>query len=400
MLSVVRTYYLYCGGFSFFFALLTTIFSIYHLKVVDMNPFQLVLTGAVLEASCFIFEVPTGIVADHYSRKRSIVIGLIVMGIGITIEGLLPLFAVVAIAQVIWGFGATFLSGADIAWLSDESGETNLDKILLKAAQIRQIATLGGIFCSIGLAYLNLNLPIIISGMALISLGIAMTFLMEEKNFKPSPVRDQNISKSMFATFRKGKNTVIKSSYLKYLFAAALVGGFYSEGFDRLWTLKILNNIDHSSNTYLFWFALISCGAVIISLISIELVKRNLNSEKTNPLKPLITINTLLIIITALFAWSGNFLMAMLLFWLIQGIRRSNEPLSDYLINSNIEDSSIRATVISMRGQLDQLGQIAGGPIAGLIALYISVTYGILFSAAVIIPIPIIYLLLKKKQQS
>ncbi len=397
MLTVVRTYYLYCAGFSFSFALLTTMFSIYHIEIVGMNPFQLVLTGAVLEASCFIFEVPTGIVADCYSRKGSIVIGLIIMGAGIIIEGALPLFAVIIIAQVIWGFGATFLSGADIAWLSDEYGSTELDKVLLKAAQIRQVATLCGIFTSIALAHLNISIPIITSGLLLMILGFALIFLMKEKSFKPGKQSISDNYREMFCTFKKGRDAIRKSQYLWYLTIAALIGGFYSEGFDRLWTFKILDEMNRDNRGYLLWFALISSGAVILTLIAIELVKRNFINKGVNPLNPLIVINIVLSAGTALFAFTGNFILAMFMFWLIQSMRRSSEPLADALLNKNIEDSSIRATVISMRGQLDQTGQIIGGPIAGLIALYISTDYGILFSAVVIIPIPIIYLHLKKQ---
>ena len=44
----------------------------YQVQTVGLNPFQLVLVGTVLELTAFLAEVPTGIVADIYSRhKRS-----------------------------------------------------------------------------------------------------------------------------------------------------------------------------------------------------------------------------------------------------------------------------------------------------------------------------------------
>ena len=66
-----------------------------------MNPLQLILVGTVLEAVCFTFEIPTGIVADVYSRKLSIIIGLILIGIGFTIEGSMPIFSAVIISPLI-----------------------------------------------------------------------------------------------------------------------------------------------------------------------------------------------------------------------------------------------------------------------------------------------------------
>ena len=53
----------------------------------EMSPLELVLVGTVMELSIFVFEVPTGIVADTTSRRLSIVIGNVVMGIGFIVLG-------------------------------------------------------------------------------------------------------------------------------------------------------------------------------------------------------------------------------------------------------------------------------------------------------------------------
>ena len=56
---------------------MSTVLSIvYHLEVVQLDAFQLVLVGTVQETSCFLFEMPTGVVADLYSRRRSVLIGM------------------------------------------------------------------------------------------------------------------------------------------------------------------------------------------------------------------------------------------------------------------------------------------------------------------------------------
>jgi len=57
--------------FSFAYGLASmTIFTtnlFYQLEVAKLNPLQLVLVGTVLEVSCFICQVPTGVLADLYS---------------------------------------------------------------------------------------------------------------------------------------------------------------------------------------------------------------------------------------------------------------------------------------------------------------------------------------------
>ena len=95
---------------------MSTVLSIvYHLEVVQLDAFQLVLVGTVQ-----LFEMPTGVVADLYSRRRSVLIGMFLYGLGFLMEGALPWFAPVLLAQVVWGCGDTFITGALEAWIASE----------------------------------------------------------------------------------------------------------------------------------------------------------------------------------------------------------------------------------------------------------------------------------------
>ena len=86
-----RTVYIFVEfSASVFFAMMFTVTSLYEATVAGLTPVQLILVGTVLEISAFVFEVPTGIVADVYSRKLSIIIGYILMGIGFLVEGFFP----------------------------------------------------------------------------------------------------------------------------------------------------------------------------------------------------------------------------------------------------------------------------------------------------------------------
>jgi MFS transporter, DHA3 family, tetracycline resistance protein len=108
---------------SAFFSMMFVTMSLYEATVAGLLPYQLILVGTTLEISAFLFEIPTGIVADVYSRRLSIIIGYLLMGVGFLIEGLFPFFLPIILAQVVWGLGYTFTSGATQAWISDEVGE-------------------------------------------------------------------------------------------------------------------------------------------------------------------------------------------------------------------------------------------------------------------------------------
>ena len=66
---------------SVFFSMMFVVTSLYEATVAGLTPVQLILVGTTLEISAFVFEVPTGIVADVYSRRLSIIIGYILMDI-------------------------------------------------------------------------------------------------------------------------------------------------------------------------------------------------------------------------------------------------------------------------------------------------------------------------------
>jgi DHA3 family tetracycline resistance protein-like MFS transporter len=74
-MSAARVYLSIEFTASVFFSMMFVSMSLYEATVAGLTPLQLVLVGTTLEVSAFIFEVPTGIVADVYSRRLSIITG-------------------------------------------------------------------------------------------------------------------------------------------------------------------------------------------------------------------------------------------------------------------------------------------------------------------------------------
>jgi DHA3 family tetracycline resistance protein-like MFS transporter len=99
-----------------------TIFSVYMIVDARLNPLELVMLGTFLEATVLLMEVPTGAFADAVGRKLSVIVGFAVIGIALLTVGLVRSFPMLAIAQILWGLGFTFWSGAEVAWITDEVG--------------------------------------------------------------------------------------------------------------------------------------------------------------------------------------------------------------------------------------------------------------------------------------
>ena len=372
---------------------LTTVFTInlvYQVKQVGLNPLQLVLVGTTLELTAFLMEIPTGVVADVYSRRLSVVLGFFLLGCGFIVEGSLPFFEALLLSQVIMGLGYTFLSGATSAWIVDEIGQERAGAAFLRAAQVAQIASFAAIFVSVALASVSLQLAIVCGGLLLLLLSAILIAVMPETGFRRAPVDERESWRTLFATLRAGASLVRVRRILMLIMLAAMIHGAFSEGFDRLWTAHLLENFDLpplGQMDEIVWFGLISAVSMPLTLIATEVIRRRLDfSEGRRVAWILIMVYAGLICSVLLFSLGDDFGVVLLGLWLAQAARAIRNPLLEAWINQHTE-SSVRATVLSIHGQADALGQIAGGPIVGAVGLLSSVRAAISLSALMLLPI-------------
>ena len=377
------------------FAVFSTVNLVYQATVVGLGPFQLVLVGAVLELTTFIFEVPTGIVADLYSRKLSVIIGVVLVGAGLVLEGSIPTFVSVLIAQVIWGFGYTFISGAREAWIADEVGEKNAGAAFIKAGQFAQVGIFVGIALSMVLANIDIRIPIIVAGILYAAQAIFIALFMQEHNFVPTRARKRETFRSMKNIFVQGIGLVRKSNVLLVIIAAGAMYGIFSEGFDRLWTPFMLQSFAFPALVNIkpvVWFGIISMAATLLAVVITESFRRKINSSNhRSTVKALFFVNLLLVVSVAGFALAGNFAIAAVLYCCAEALRRVRQPIFDAWANQNVT-SNVRATVLSMCSQADAIGQVVGGPILGLIATLVAIKVSLLAASLILVPTLFFYL--------
>lgn len=102
----VRVFSVYSFVFAFCYALTASLSLVFMATTLGLDPLQMVLVGTALEAVTFLFEIPTGVVSDRYSRRLSVVIGAATVGAGFLLQGLATGFVTVLAAQVVWGWGS------------------------------------------------------------------------------------------------------------------------------------------------------------------------------------------------------------------------------------------------------------------------------------------------------
>jgi MFS family permease len=147
-------------------------------------------------------------VADVYSRRLSIIIGYILMGLGFLVEGFFPAFIPILLTQVVWGLGYTFTSGATQAWISDEIGEDDANKLFLRATQIGLFASLIGMGLATLVGANSVVMPLRVGAFGVMLIGITLAVIMPETGFHPTPREDRTTWGHMWHTFKQGADTV------------------------------------------------------------------------------------------------------------------------------------------------------------------------------------------------
>jgi MFS transporter, DHA3 family, tetracycline resistance protein len=386
------------------FTTIVTVSSLYQLEVARLNPLQLVLVGTALETVCFICQVPTGVLADLYSRRLSLIVGVLLVGVAFIWEGLFPNFAAILIAMILYGIGATFMSGAEEAWITDELGEANIGHTFVRGTQLSQIGGILGAVLSVSLASLRLSIPIIVGGGMIVLLGILLLLIMPERGFQRAPKEagESQSWRGLSDIFLSGLRTAWRSPMLLLILGVGLFYGLSSEGFDRLWTPHM--QLDFHLPALgpfqpVVWFGIISIVGDLLVLGVSEGVRRrfDINHQRT-VIRLLIALNILGVLGLLVFAFTSNFLLAIVTVWSIGVFRGVQYPLSTTWLTQNTT-ARTRATLISFNGQMDALGQIAGGPPVGYLGTIFSLRVALAAVSAILAPPLLLYTIALRKMR-
>ncbi|HVX46947.1 MAG TPA: MFS transporter [Mycobacteriales bacterium] len=392
----IRTYYLLNSCSTLFFVLFSTLSLVYMATTVGLDPLQMVLVGTVLEAVCFLFEIPTGIVSDLYSRRLSIIIGFTLIGAGFFLQGLIPSFVAVLLAQVLWGIGYTFTSGSIEAWITDEIGADVVAPVFTRAQQLALAATFAGTVVAGAIGLISIRLPMLAAGVGQVALAGFLLIVMPERNFTRTPLAERETFRHMGRSFLDGLASMRRRPVVRSFFAISLIGGLSSEAFDRLWTVRILDDFGFpdflGTDSAVLWFSIFGLIGTVVSLVASVLVNR-VSPARVNSLHP----NGLLALLSAFqvagilgLALLGNLWLALAAMWLQAAAAAIAWPVQAAWLNRNV-DSRIRATTLSMNGQANALGQVIGGPPLGGLADRTSVGTALVTSAVILAPTAWIY---------
>ena len=374
------------------FSIAYTTYGLYAVKAAALGPLELTLVGTIMELAVFLTEIPTGMVADLYGRRLSVILGLCIIGTGIAMIGVAPTFWCIALGSVLWGVGGTFISGAHQAWLADEIGEVQAAPVYLRATQLSQIGSLVGIPLSVALASIQLQLPLWVSGAGFWGLAGLLLLTMPEQGYRPAAPAQRHAWQGLRATWHAGLATVRRRTALRTILMITVLYGMSSEALSRLAPLHILATLGlPSSFTAATWFGILHAGSLLGGAVVTWRISQTTALHKPQRLvQILLACTVVMLLATLVFALARVFWLALIAVWMTRWMRIAMRPLVVVWANRGLAPGA-RATVLSMLSQSEALGEVCGGPLLGLVGTLHTVRTALAGAAMVLLPVLPLY---------
>ncbi len=354
------------------------------------------LINTVFMVGNFIFEVPTGVYADYFGRKKSIMLFFLVWAIGHFIYFYSNSFSGFILAELIAALGLTFITGALDAWVVDAIGEGEyvgkIDYVLSQAQVYGKVAYVIGGLLGGYLATIDLSIPFLAEGFISL-LGFIFTWAYVQEDFsKPKTISLKSGLNDTKTIVKDSLSFIKQQPIIKWLIVITMISWFAFQPLNMFWSPRFtkLGSVDTASMGWAW---------VVIStsmMFGSYLIKRMTQSKKSYQKIAYITFSLLGLSIIAS-GWLNLFFPAISFFVLHEFGRGMEKPFKSAYLNRYIP-SDKRATILSFNGMLGRLAAALGLIIFGFLAKYISFSSTWIISGVLILSvIPIFYRLGKYK---
>jgi MFS family permease len=324
--------------------------------------------NAFFSVGMFIFEIPTGVVADTLGRRASYLLGTVTLAVSTVLYWLLwvwesPFWAW-AIVSMLLGLGFTFFSGAVDAWLVDALHATgyrgSLETVFGRATVVGNVAMLAGSVLGGVIAQLtDLGVPFLIRGGVLLLMFLVAALLMRDLGFTPE--RGAGPLTATRTVLRASVRYGLGNRPVRWLMLATpftMGVGFYVFYALQPYLLELWGDEDAYSIAGLA--AAILSGAGVVGGLLAPFVRR-LFRKRTSAIL-LATLSSVAVLVAL--AFTTNFWVAIVLL-AVWGIASSvDDPVHRAYLNDMIP-SKQRATVLSFDSLLGSAGGAAFQPILG-----------------------------------
>jgi len=360
--------------------------SLYLVTQAGLSPIELVILGTAQGLVVLATEVPAGVFADTYSRKLSLVIAHVLMGLGMISTGLVQSLPALMLTQMIWGLSWAFASGADVAWLTDELDDPENTKLaLIKASKWSQAGSALGILTLGGLAWsTNLATAMITAGSGIWLLGLAVFVSFRETNFIRSNPGSE--LKSAACVLREGTRYIRSRRILIHILLCTYLVNGADEAFVRLYAKQLIDLGLPSSAAPIIWLSILTVAALSVSLLALSATSRYL-SNRQNYARAYSVATLIGALGLAIFAMSSTPELACFGIVLISGIATPVMRTVSVVWSNEHTESQVRATVQSCLSVAENLGEVSLGFCIAIIAELLGIPWAMIASCITLLAV-------------
>lgn len=324
--------------------------------------------NAFFTLGMMLFEVPTGVVADSWSRRVSYLLGTLTLSVTTLAYYFMwyyhaPFYGW-AIASLGIGLGFSFFSGAVEAWLVDAlrfaGYKGTLERVFGRGQVVSGIAMLAG---SLGGGFVaqasSLGAPFVARSAILIVLFVAAAVYMKDWGFEPEKhtTITKNIRKILVASIDFGlKNPPVRWMMLSSIFTASV--GFYAFYALQPYLLSLYKD------TAAYWVAgmaaAIVAGSQIVGGLLAPLLAK-ISRRRTSTIIGMVTVSCAVLL---LLGFVHNFYIAIILVSVWGMMFAAVAPVRQAYMNGIIA-SKQRATVLSFDSLVGNSGSTIVQPVLG-----------------------------------
>lgn len=312
-------------------------------RALDFSYAQVFTINAVYMLMFVFFEVPSGAFADILGRKRSIMLGALLIAGATILTGISHTFWQVFGSYIVWAMGFSCISGAGEALLYDRIKDEKVYSNVYGRASL--LTLLGMLLAGIvgpHLFEINFRLPYLLSAIPFFLSGVAIMFFHEH-----STARVGNFSiKKHFHTMWQGARTAAGNKFIRW---STLVMAM---------TFAVMYTMANAYQPYLqnVGFSIRAFSVIVPAMFLIE----GIGGFVSERLYEITGENRLFMIVLGVLGLSIGFMglvpltasvAALWLYSLMQGV---GKPLMSVYANRHIE-SSQRATVLSVQAMISTI---------------------------------------------
>ena len=349
--------------------------------------FQIMILQSWFLFCFFIFEIPTGTVADFLGRKHSLLLASAINIAGALVYGSIPNFYIFMLGEFLWGLSMSLYSGATEAFVYDslkEINETEKSKKIMGRMQSFNLVgiMIGAIFGSIIVVIFDLRATMLFVS---IPTGFALFIGL---TFKEPPLQETTESRSYFTILKEGvkylhEHKILKILAIDMIFLASVA----------YWMIWLWQPMLKEANVEIFYYGFVNVALLIIEIAimnSYEGLEKLFRSKKR-----LVFFTSFMTGIGFIIGGLTSFLPFVLLaIFLAGGFGLSRRPLLISYMNKYIP-SEKRATVISTATMFEKMVCAIFNPFVGLL-----VDWSLSYTLIIIGIVAVVFSLISKVEEN